>query len=160
AGIPYPGNRGAQGRNASIQVRGEPAPDGIREHSARGEAVGVSHRLPRVLAPSAGVPPAERELGRFRVRQPDAGAGRGLRLLDRRDLVPDEILSRGVIHQPAPLHRLRYRGGADRHPVPSAQMEGHPGPVPFPCGTAARRWWRMTFDLTATVLGVIVAAFL
>ena len=44
-------------------------------------------------------PPAGRVLRRLRLRQPDPGAGDRLRLPDRRDLVPDEVLPRGVVDQ-------------------------------------------------------------
>ena len=54
--------------------------------------VGVSHRLPRLLARAAGDAAAAGKLRRFRLRQPDDCAGRDVRLPHRRDFLPDEVL--------------------------------------------------------------------
>ena len=53
---PDPRDRRGQGRDAALQVRGQPLPDAGREHPARRQALRVPHRLPRLLAGRAARP--------------------------------------------------------------------------------------------------------
>ncbi len=57
---------------------------------------------------------AARELGRLRVRQPDARPGDALRFRDRRDLVPDGLFPGGVVDQLLALGDLRAGLSAHR----------------------------------------------
>src|SRR5437870_1406937 len=77
------------------------------EHAVRREALRVSHRLPRVHARGARVAAAARELGRLRVRQPDAGPDPGRGLPDRRGELPGRLLRGGVLDQLLALGALR-----------------------------------------------------
>ena len=48
------GARRAEGRHAALQICLQPAADGVSKSVSRREAVGVPHRLPRLLARAAG----------------------------------------------------------------------------------------------------------
>ena len=69
----------------------QPLADGISESLSGRQALGISHRVPRLFAGTAGDAAAAGKLRRFCLRQPDDCAGRDVRLQDRRDLVPDEV---------------------------------------------------------------------
>ena len=77
----------------------------------------------------AGDPAAGGEQRRLRVRQPDAGPGVGLRLPDRRDQLPDEVLPRGVVDQLPPLGDLWVGGTGHGGVVPAAQVGGSTKPA-------------------------------
>ena len=82
--------------NRFLTLRAEPA--------LRRQALGVPHRLPRLLAARCSRRlPLLRQFRRLRLRQPDARAGHRLRLPHRRDQLPDEILLRGLLDQLPPL---------------------------------------------------------
>ena len=77
----------------------EPAADGVSKSLCGREAVGISHRVPRFFARTAASAATAREFRRFRLRQPDDCAGGDVRLQDRRDFVPDEVLRGGFVDQ-------------------------------------------------------------
>ena len=59
---------------------------------------------------------------RFRLRQPDAGAVRALRLPHRRSFVPDEIFRGGFVHQFPPQREVRLRRAGHHLAVRSAKI--------------------------------------
>ncbi len=76
----------------------------------------------RAFARGSGVAPAGRVLGRFRLRQPDPGSVCGVRISDRRDLVSDQVLRRGVVDQLQPVGRVRTGRPGDGPEVPALEV--------------------------------------
>src|SRR5207249_9568316 len=95
----------------------------------RREAVRVPHRLPGLRARGTDDPTIGGELGRLRVRQPDALPGALLRLHDRRDLLPGQVLPGGLVDPARRVDPLRARCDADDGPVLAA--EAWPGSVRY-----------------------------
>ncbi len=75
-------------------------------------------------------PAADGELAGLRLRQPDAGPVRVLRLPHRRSVVPHEVLRRGVVHQLPPQREIRPRRAADQSSV-RVQQVGPGAPAPL-----------------------------
>ena len=79
----------------------------------------------------------------LRLRQPDAGAVRALRLSHRRGVLPDQVLRRGVVHQLSPQREVRPgRAGHD-----AAVRASQVGPDP-PAAVQRRKVesWRASSD--------------
>ncbi len=100
---------GACGRDASVEVRREPCPNGSREPGPRPEPRRLSLRLPRVRTARARDDPLRGELERLPLRFSVPRPGRGLRVPDRRCPRSGPVLPRGLVHWFAPEHRLRPR---------------------------------------------------
>src|SRR5262249_863364 len=75
------------------------------------------------------------ELRRLCLRQPDAGAGTGLRHAHRRDLVSDEVFRGSQPDQLPPFRALRLRRALDQRVVPPVALE--PGQAEIPVEAAA-----------------------
>ena len=82
-----------------LQIHFESVAHCFSEHVSRRETLGIPYRLSRLFKGAAGGAPDPRELFRLRFRQPDGCSGCYVRISDRRDLLPDEVLRRGIIHQ-------------------------------------------------------------
>ena len=78
-----------------------------------------------------------RELRRLRLRQPDARPGGRVRFPDRRDLLPDEILSGGLVDQLPPFGDLWVRCPGDGAFVPAPPLGRATEPAPGPWRPAA-----------------------
>ena len=107
AGIAHSRRTGAEGRHAGLALRRQPRPDARGQPAARHEAVGVPHRLPRVLARAARAAAARRQLGRLRLRQrgPRRDDLAGIR--DRRSLLPRPLHARSLVDQFSAQRALR-----------------------------------------------------
>src|SRR5664280_407396 len=118
--------RSPRRRHADLEVHLEPLPDGARELRVRAAALGVPHRLPRLLAAPARDDPVSPQLRRLRVR-PGAGlpGRRGGGFPDRRDRGPDALLRGGKLRRLPEERRVRAVDAAGRRPV-----RPPPGPRP------------------------------
>ena len=73
--------------------------------------------------------PLARELRRFRLRQPDSRPGGCFRVLDRRDLLPHEVLPGSLLDQLPPFRILWFRCPRDRAALSAAPVGNPPQPA-------------------------------
>src|SRR5207245_7762144 len=107
--------------HAVVEVRVEPLPDLGREYGVRSSPFRVPHRVPRRPARGAGDGELPDELGRLHLRSRDRGAGRGLRLPDRRDRGAHALLPRGVVGELHGVGRVRAEDSGAHRPLPAAR---------------------------------------
>ncbi len=109
AGVAHPRDRRAERWNAAMEIRFQSPADVRGEPAARDQVLGITHRLPRVLEGAARKVAHRSKLGRFRLRQPDAGPDRVGGTRHRRDHLPGPIFSRRLVHQLFKKRALRLR---------------------------------------------------